>query len=91
MPAPARSTCSWRRGRTQVSLGLVSTKRPETEDADELLRRLDEAAQHVPAERLALSTQCGFASADTGANLLTEDQQWAKLANLSATAGRFWS
>ena len=75
---------------TEVALGLVSTKRPDPEDPDELLRRIEEAARHVPAERLVLSTQCGFASADTGANLLTEDQQWAKLANLTATADRFW-
>ncbi len=75
---------------TEVALGLVSTKRAETEDPDELLRRIEEAARYVPAERLALSTQCGFASADTGANLLTEEQQWAKLANLTTTAERFW-
>jgi Cobalamin-independent synthase, Catalytic domain len=45
-----------------VVLGLVSTKTPVLESADDLLRRIDDAARYVPVERLVLSPQCGFAS-----------------------------
>jgi 5-methyltetrahydropteroyltriglutamate--homocysteine methyltransferase len=76
------------RGKTVV-LGLVSSKRPELESADTLARRIDEAARHVPFEDLALSPQCGFASTMEG-NLLTEDEQWAKLRLVVETARRVW-
>ncbi|HEY7923054.1 MAG TPA: methionine synthase [Vicinamibacteria bacterium] len=73
-----------------VVLGLVSSKLPQLEDPDALARRIDEAARHVPLENLALSPQCGFASTMEG-NLLTEDEQWAKLRLVVETARRVWS
>jgi 5-methyltetrahydropteroyltriglutamate--homocysteine methyltransferase len=73
----------------RVVLGLVSSKTPELEDQDGLLRRIEEAARHCPLDRLALSAQCGFASV-AGGNALTEDQQWAKLAVIVDTAQRVW-
>jgi 5-methyltetrahydropteroyltriglutamate--homocysteine methyltransferase len=72
-----------------VVLGLVSSKRPQLESADDVARRIDEAARYVPLENLALSPQCGFASTMEG-NLLTEDDQWAKLRLVSETARRVW-
>ena len=72
-----------------VVLGLVSSKRPELESADDLARRIDEAARYVPLEDLALSPQCGFASTMEG-NLLTEEEQWAKLRLVAETARRVW-
>jgi 5-methyltetrahydropteroyltriglutamate--homocysteine methyltransferase len=72
-----------------VVLGLVTSKRPELESADTLARRIDEAARHVPLERLALSPQCGFASTMEG-NLLSEEAQWAKLELVVRTARRVW-
>jgi 5-methyltetrahydropteroyltriglutamate--homocysteine methyltransferase len=72
-----------------VVLGLVSTKLPEMETADELLRRIEEASKYVPMEQLALSPQCGFASNEEG-NLLTEDQQWRKLELVVETARKVW-
>jgi 5-methyltetrahydropteroyltriglutamate--homocysteine methyltransferase len=77
------------KGKTVV-LGLVSSKLPQLENPDELARRIDEAARHVPLENLALSPQCGFASTMEG-NLLTEDEQWAKLRLVVDTARRVWS
>jgi 5-methyltetrahydropteroyltriglutamate--homocysteine methyltransferase len=77
------------RGKSVV-LGLVSSKRPELEDPDTLVRRIDAAARFVPLEDLALSPQCGFASTMEG-NLLTEEQQWAKLRLVVETARRVWS
>src|SRR5207249_6468614 len=61
-----------------VVLGLVTTKKPRLESADELRRRIGEASRIVPLERLALSPQCGFASTMEG-NKLTPDEQRAKL------------
>ncbi|MFP4514020.1 MAG: 5-methyltetrahydropteroyltriglutamate--homocysteine S-methyltransferase [Acidimicrobiales bacterium] len=72
-----------------VVLGLITSKRPELEDADEVARRIDEAAAYVPLDQLCLSPQCGFASTVEG-NEMTEDQQWAKLAHVVAIAERVW-
>jgi 5-methyltetrahydropteroyltriglutamate--homocysteine methyltransferase len=77
------------KGKTVV-LGLVSSKVPRMEDPEELLKRIDEASRYVPLENLALSPQCGFASTAEG-NLLTEDQQWAKLKLVVETARRVWA
>src|SRR4029078_8148200 len=55
-----------------VVLGLVSTKTPVLESPDDLRRRIDEAARFVDAERLSLSSQCGFASV-AGGNSIDED------------------
>ncbi|MDR7421959.1 MAG: methionine synthase [Armatimonadota bacterium] len=76
------------KGKTVV-LGLVSSKRPELESKADLRRRIDEAARYVPIEHLALSPQCGFASTMEG-NLLTEDDQWAKLRLVAETAREVW-
>jgi 5-methyltetrahydropteroyltriglutamate--homocysteine methyltransferase len=72
-----------------VVLGLVSTKVPELESVDDLLRRIDEAAAFVPMERLALSPQCGFAS-DFRGNPISEDDQWRKLELVATVAHRAW-
>ena len=72
-----------------VVLGLVSSKRPQLEDPDVLVQRIHEASRYVPLENLALSPQCGFASTAEG-NLVTEDDQWAKLRLVSETARRIW-
>ena len=70
-------------------LGLVTTKTPLLESKDELKRRIDEAAQIVPLERLALSPQCGFASTIRG-NALTVDDEKKKLALVVETAREVW-
>jgi len=72
-----------------VVLGLVSSKLPQLEDAAMLKQRIEEASRYVPLENLALSPQCGFASMMEG-NLLTEEQQWAKLGLVSDTARQVW-
>lgn len=60
-------------------LGLVTSKFPELEDKDLLINRIKEASQYIPLEQLWISTQCGFASTEEG-NILTEEDQWKKLA-----------
>ncbi len=72
-----------------VVLGLVTTKKPALEKKDELKRRINEAAKCVPLERLALSPQCGFASTEEG-NLLTAEEQAAKLRLVAETAREVW-
>ncbi len=72
-----------------VVLGLVTSKTGALEDKDALKRRIDEAAQYVPLDQLALSPQCGFASTEEG-NLLTYDEQRAKLALVVEVAHEVW-
>jgi 5-methyltetrahydropteroyltriglutamate--homocysteine methyltransferase len=76
------------KGKTVV-LGLVSSKVAERENPENLIARIREASQYVPLENLALSPQCGFASTMEG-NLLTEENQWAKLRLVVETAKRVW-
>jgi 5-methyltetrahydropteroyltriglutamate--homocysteine methyltransferase len=77
------------RDRTVV-LGLISSKKPQLENADDIAHRIHEAARFFPLENLALSPQCGFASTMEG-NLLTEEEQWAKLRLVADIARRVWS
>lgn len=70
-------------------LGLITTKSGRVETVDELRRRIDDAARFAPLEQLAISPQCGFASG-IGGNLLTEDEQWAKLDVMRETANLVW-
>ena len=72
-----------------VVLGLVSSKKPAMESPAELKARIAEAATIVPLERLALSSQCGFASTHEG-NRLTEDDQRRKLELVANTAKEVW-
>jgi 5-methyltetrahydropteroyltriglutamate--homocysteine methyltransferase len=72
-----------------VVLGLVTTKRGELESKEPLKRRIDEAAKYVPLEQLCLSPQCGFSSTVEG-NVLTRDEQMAKLRLVVETAAEVW-
>jgi 5-methyltetrahydropteroyltriglutamate--homocysteine methyltransferase len=76
------------KGKTVV-LGLISSKLPRMEDPGVLAKRIEEASKYIPMENLALSPQCGFASTAEG-NLLTEDQQWAKLKLVVDTVRQVW-
>ncbi len=76
------------KGKTVV-LGLISSKLPALERKEDILRRIEEAAKFLPLEQLALSPQCGFASTMEG-NLLTEEDQWAKLQLVVDTAREVW-
>ncbi|GAA3024646.1 5-methyltetrahydropteroyltriglutamate--homocysteine S-methyltransferase [Tetragenococcus solitarius] len=62
----------------RVVLGLITSKSGKLEDKETIIKRIYEASQYVPLERLSLSPQCGFASTEEG-NILTEQQQWDKL------------
>jgi 5-methyltetrahydropteroyltriglutamate--homocysteine methyltransferase len=75
-------------GKTVV-LGIMSSKRPQIEDGDTIKRRIDEAARYVPLDQLCLSHQCGFSSTVHG-NLLSEADQWRKLARTVEVAREVW-
>ena len=73
----------------QVVLGLVTTKSGKLESKDELKRRIEQAAKFCDIDQLCLSGQCGFASTEEG-NVLTEDEQWAKLRLIVEVAEEVW-
>ncbi|HEV8369323.1 MAG TPA: cobalamin-independent methionine synthase II family protein [Pyrinomonadaceae bacterium] len=72
-----------------VVLGLVSSKKALLESGEELWQRINEASVYIPLDRLALSSQCGFASTLEG-NLLTVEDQEAKLHLVAETARAVW-
>jgi 5-methyltetrahydropteroyltriglutamate--homocysteine methyltransferase len=72
-----------------VVLGLVSSKTPRMESEEVLRERIAEASRIVPLERLALSSQCGFASTHEG-NRLSPDDQRRKLELIGRTARSVW-
>ena len=73
----------------RVVLGLVTTKRGEMETADELKRRIEEAAKFLDIDQLALSPQCGFSSGIGGNAMGIEDEK-AKLELVVRVAEDVW-
>jgi 5-methyltetrahydropteroyltriglutamate--homocysteine methyltransferase len=76
------------KGKTVV-LGLVTTKSGKLESADEIKRRIEIASRYAPLDQLCLSPQCGFASTEEG-NVLSEEEQWAKLTFIVNLAEEIW-
>jgi 5-methyltetrahydropteroyltriglutamate--homocysteine methyltransferase len=77
------------KGSKQVVVGLVTSKSGTLEKKDDIKRRLDEASKFAALDQLCLSPQCGFASTEEG-NVLTEEQQWSKLAMIVDIAREVW-
>jgi 5-methyltetrahydropteroyltriglutamate--homocysteine methyltransferase len=67
----------------------VSSKLGALEPKDAIKRRIDEATKYVALDQLCLSPQCGFASTEEG-NLLSGDEQWAKLRMIVEVANEMW-
>ena len=72
-----------------VVLGLVTSKAGALESAEELERRIADAAKYISLDQLCLSPQCGFASTEEG-NSLTEEEQWTKLTRIVEVARKVW-
>jgi 5-methyltetrahydropteroyltriglutamate--homocysteine methyltransferase len=72
-----------------VVLGLVSSKLPRMETAENLKARIKEASKFVPLDRLAVSPQCGFASTQEG-NRISPDVQRQKLELVGRVARDVW-
>ena len=77
------------KGKKRVVVGLVTSKSGALEKKDDIKRRLNEAAKYAPLEQLCLSPQCGFASTEEG-NVLSEEEQWAKLRMVVELAREVW-
>jgi 5-methyltetrahydropteroyltriglutamate--homocysteine methyltransferase len=77
------------KGNKIVVVGVITSKTGALEKKDDIKRRLEEAARFVPLDQLALSPQCGFASTEEG-NILTEEEQWAKLRLAVEVANDVW-
>src|SRR5205823_2942702 len=77
------------KGNKQIVLGLVSSKIGALESKDAIKRRIGEAAKYVAHDQLCVSPQCGFASTEEG-NVLSEDEQWAKLRMIVELAEEVW-
>lgn len=77
------------KGDKRVVLGLVTSKFGELESRDDIMRRLEEASEFAPMDQFCLSPQCGFASTEEG-NILSEEEQWRKLAFIVDTATEIW-
>ena len=73
----------------RIVLGLITSKRPDLEDKDAVIKRIHEAEKYIPLDRLNVSPQCGFASCEIG-NKLTEEEQWAKLRLVKEIAQQVW-
>jgi 5-methyltetrahydropteroyltriglutamate--homocysteine methyltransferase len=76
-------------GKKQIVLGLVTTKTGTLERKDHIKRRIAEAERYVALDQLCLSPQCGFASTEEG-NILSVDEQWAKLNLVVEVADEVW-
>jgi 5-methyltetrahydropteroyltriglutamate--homocysteine methyltransferase len=77
------------KGKKIVVLGLITSKSGTLEKKSDVKRRIEEATKFAPLEQLALSPQCGFASTEEG-NVLTEEQQWAKMREIVELADEVW-
>jgi 5-methyltetrahydropteroyltriglutamate--homocysteine methyltransferase len=73
---------------TVAVLGMLTTKEAPLENEKLIETRLEEAATHKPLEELAISTQCGFASAANAP--MTTDEQRAKLELVATVAHHTW-
>jgi 5-methyltetrahydropteroyltriglutamate--homocysteine methyltransferase len=67
----------------------VTTKHGELESKDTLKRRIEEASKYIDVDQLCLSPQCGFSSTVEG-NVLTYEQEVAKLRLIVETAAEVW-
>jgi len=77
------------KGNKVVVVGVITSKFGQLEKKDDIEARLQEAAKFAPLEQLAVSPQCGFASTEEG-NILSEDEQWAKLKLAVDVANDLW-
>jgi len=77
------------KGKLRIVLGVVTSKFGALEPKDAIKRRIEEAGKYMPVDQMCLSPQCGFAS-HTGGNLLSEEEQYAKLRHVVELAQEIW-
>jgi 5-methyltetrahydropteroyltriglutamate--homocysteine methyltransferase len=73
----------------QILLGVISTKDPKLENADEIRRRIDDASKHIAVKQLGLCPQCGFSTNVFGTEFTIDDER-RKLEMMSGLAREIW-
>ena len=83
-----------------VVLGVVTTKDPALEDAEDMKAKVREAARIIAAGQgrsveeamgsIGISPQCGFASVSVGADGMDEDKMFDKLKLVKDVAKELW-
>lgn len=77
------------KGKKRIMAGFITTKTPELEPIDDLVRKFDDASTYVDIDQLGIAPQCGFASTEHG-NAVTEDDQRRKLELVVNVATKIW-
>src|SRR5207245_2190795 len=72
--------------RLRLGLGCVDVRCAEREAPETIVARVRQALRYVPAERLTLNPDCGFAP--SGNNPIPLDEAYAKLKALGEAARR---
>jgi 5-methyltetrahydropteroyltriglutamate--homocysteine methyltransferase len=72
--------------RTVVSLGVIDIASPEVDDIDEVLQRIDKAAEIISIDAIAVATNGGFHAVPTA----TADREHAKLQAVEMVANYIW-
>jgi 5-methyltetrahydropteroyltriglutamate--homocysteine methyltransferase len=70
----------------RLGFGCVDVRGTEPETAERIVARVREALRYVPADRLSLNPDCGFAP--SGTNPIPLDEPYAKLKALAEAAAR---
>jgi 5-methyltetrahydropteroyltriglutamate--homocysteine methyltransferase len=70
--------------RLRLGLGCVDVRCPEVESAERIAERVRQALRYVPAGRLSLNPDCGFAP--SGNNPIPLDEPYEKLKTLAQAA-----
>jgi 5-methyltetrahydropteroyltriglutamate--homocysteine methyltransferase len=70
--------------RLRLGLGCVDVRCPGSEEVATIVQRVQQALQRVPAKRLTLNPDCGFAP--SGNNPIPLDEAYAKLRALGQAA-----
>jgi 5-methyltetrahydropteroyltriglutamate--homocysteine methyltransferase len=73
----------------KLLLGIVSTKDPTLESADELKARIENAARHVDLQQLGLCPQCGFSTNVFGTEFTVDDER-RKMERMVSVASDVW-
>jgi 5-methyltetrahydropteroyltriglutamate--homocysteine methyltransferase len=72
--------------RMRLGFGCLDVRCPDLESAEEIISRVKRALQYVPAGRISLNPDCGFAP--SGNNPIPLDEPYSKLKALAQAAAR---
>jgi 5-methyltetrahydropteroyltriglutamate--homocysteine methyltransferase len=75
---------AWLPAGLRLGFGCVDVRSDDMETAETVMSRVRQALRHVPAERLTLNPDCGFAP--SGTNPIPLDEAYGKLKSLGEAA-----